>query len=480
MSAAGRKHDGASLRAKGRRLGLLAFGAAFVLLFAGVAIASGIGHPSVPSDAVAVIEDMPDGDLTITEEDFNRTVEQFAAQSPGGEVPAEDDPQYNELALAAFNDLLDIAWIEGEAIERGLSVSEREVREELEVVAQESFACSPDEPPFECREMRQFLNESGYTQEEVLDRIEVGVLSNELQTEITEEAPQPSESQVESFYESFKGQFEQPATTDLRVIQNEDRAEVQSAKQALEEDSSPEAWDRVAEARSTDPASSGTGGLREGVTEGTFQGPVQSAIDEAEPGALVGPIEAGNEFFLIQVEQRNPAGVQPLEEVREQIEQQVSQQLAASAQNEFINSYIDVWTARTFCAEDFLYERCANANGENVFLTAEMREQEAEATRDQAPAIGDRLAWPKPPNTMTLPVDPVTVSGTQILCYLAEQPEGQPFPLTGVAPPQRPHPPGPDEAINATPEGQDPASMPPSCGFVDPAAQMPGGQIPVG
>ena len=38
--------------------------ALLVVLFVGVAIAQGIGNPSVPSGDVAVVEDAPDGEIT--------------------------------------------------------------------------------------------------------------------------------------------------------------------------------------------------------------------------------------------------------------------------------------------------------------------------------------------------------------------------------------------------------------------------------
>src|SRR5271170_7138109 len=54
-SAAGRSSGSAPLQ----RLGLLVFGAVFVLLFAGFAIAQGIGHPSIPVGDVALVEGVP-------------------------------------------------------------------------------------------------------------------------------------------------------------------------------------------------------------------------------------------------------------------------------------------------------------------------------------------------------------------------------------------------------------------------------------
>lgn len=455
------------------------FGAAVVVLFALFAITVGIGSPSVPDDAVAVVEEMPDGQLEITREQFDQSIEQMAAQAQIGEVPEEGDPQYSEVAQAAFYDLLDIAWIRGEAAERGVEASERQVREELETVAQQEFQCNPDQPPLQCQELQQYLQETGYSREDVVERIEVGIMSQELESEITDDAPEATDSELRAFYEMFSSQFEVPESVDLRLIQNENRAPVVRAQRQLEEDSSEETWNQVASRFSEDQASSDAGGLRENVTEGTFEPAVQEAIDGAETGELVGPVETESGFYLLQVEERNPAGTQDFEEVREELQQQVSQQLVVSAQTDFIEDYSSKWTARTYCAEEFMTERCANFDGENALLSDEMREQQEEAEADQAPALATKLAWPKPPETMTLPISAVTPTGTQVICYLEEEDENLQIPPTGIAPPQRPHPPGPDDQISEQPEG---APESPTCGIPDPAAAMPpdGQQVPAG
>lgn len=457
---------------------MLGAGLLLILLFVGVGVASGLGQPSAPSGAIALVTDMPDGDVEITEEQFERAKEQMAAQVPLDEVPAEDDPQYKEVAGAALNDLLDVAWITGAAAERGINVTQRQIDDQLKQVAQQNFQCKENEEPFQCKALKDFLKESKYTQDDVLERIKVGLLSNELQTSLTEDAPKPTDSQLRAYYDAFSSQFQLPASTDLRLIQTEKRGQAEKAKAELEKDDSPESWEKVAKQYSNDSISKDSGGLREGVTAGMFEEKVQTEMDEAQTGQLVGPVKGDAGFFVFQVEQRNEERAQEFDEVRDQIEQQVSQQLASSAQTAFINNYRNLWTSRTFCAEDVLTDRCANAGGENVFLTDQMRDQQEEATKDQAPALKGRMAWPKPPNTLAFPIDAVTASGTQIVCYLEEQPEGSGFPLTGVAPPQRPHPPGPTEAINAPPEGQENAETPATCGASNPTAL--GGGVPLG
>jgi parvulin-like peptidyl-prolyl isomerase len=450
-----------------------------ILLFVGVAVASGIGHPSVPSGSVAVVTDMPGGEVEITTEQFDRAKQQMAVQAQLDEVPPEDDPKYKEVAGAALNDLLDVAWITGAAAEGDINVTQRQIDEQLKQVAQQNFNCKKDEDPFKCKELKDFLKQSKYTQDDVVERIKVGLLSNELQQSLTEDAPKPTQSQLRAYYDAFSSQFQLPASSDLRVIQTEKKGQAEKAKAELEKDNSVKSWEKVAKKYSNDAISKDNGGLRESISAGMFEEKVQNEMDKAEIGQLVGPVKGETGYYVFQVEKRNPERLQDFDEVREQIEQQVSQQLASAAQTNFINNYRNVWTSRTFCAEQVLTDRCANAGGENVFLTAEQLKQQRQATKDQAPALKGRMAWPKPPNTLAFPIDPVSPSGTQIVCYLEEGPEGSNFPLTGIAPPQRPHPAGPDEAINAPPEGQEEGQeTPPTCGATNPTAF--GGGMPLG
>ena len=71
-----------------QRLGLLIFGLAFILLFAGFAIAQGIGSPSIPSGDVALVEGVPASVGHVSEAEYKRSLLQAAAQA-GLEI----DPQ---------------------------------------------------------------------------------------------------------------------------------------------------------------------------------------------------------------------------------------------------------------------------------------------------------------------------------------------------------------------------------------------------
>ena len=168
-ASAKRAADPAALR----RLAILIFAALFVVLFVVVAVAEGIGDPSIPDGDVAVIEDAPSGEGNISEKEFDKALKQSAAQSGKKETPKPGDPQYDELKEAALGSLLDAAWLKGEAAERGITVTKAEVEQRIQKLKKENFKTEA--------EYEKFLKESEFTQADVDSRVELTILSNEIQ-----------------------------------------------------------------------------------------------------------------------------------------------------------------------------------------------------------------------------------------------------------------------------------------------------------
>ncbi|HEY3492386.1 MAG TPA: hypothetical protein VGK43_05505, partial [Solirubrobacterales bacterium] len=89
-------------------MALILFGALLVLLFAGFAIAQGIGSPSVPSGDVAIVEDVPDEiGGSVSQEDFDRAMLQQVAQGKLKKAPEPGSDKYEELKEAALGELID-------------------------------------------------------------------------------------------------------------------------------------------------------------------------------------------------------------------------------------------------------------------------------------------------------------------------------------------------------------------------------------
>lgn len=402
---------GRSDRGDGRqRLGLILFGALFVLLFVGFAVAEGIGSPSVPSGDVAVVEDVPDEISTISEADFDRAMKQQAAQAKLKKPPEVGSDKYEEMKNAALGELLDQIWLEGQAEEMDLSVTDKQIEDELANIKKQNF---PTPAAY-----KKFLEESGFTQEDVDDRVRLQLLSTQIQEAANSAAPAPSNEEIENYYNAEKAsQFTTKESRDVRLIINKDKGQVEAAKAPLEKDSSEASWKKVAVKYSEDPTSKSKGGLQEGITEEFLKGEIKSAIFDSATGELVGPVEFQGNYILVEVVKLNPAKEQSLGEVRAQISSTLGQEKQQEYFSEFVSEYQSKWQTRTYCADDYVIERCANYTGDGRPANA------APACYEEDPK--------EPAKECPSPVTPISpaLPGS----VTEAKPKGEPFP-------QRPHP----------------------------------------
>lgn len=336
-----------------KRLALFAFAGLLVLLFVGFAIAQGIGNPSVSSGDVAVIEDAPEGLGTITEAQFRHALVIAAAASQVKPLPKPGDEKYDELKETALGELFDSVWIQGLAEEMGISVTKKEVAEELKKLKSQAFKTE--------KQFQEFLEESHYTLADVSERVKIQVLSKQIQEQIQGEPSVPSSREIEDYYEEAKSsQYTTPESRDIRTVLNKDKAKVEEAKAELEKDDSVESWEKVAKKFSTDPATKGKGGLQEGVSEGGVPEPLSAEVFAAPQGEVEGSVKDSRGYVVFEVMKITPEKVQSLEEVKSQISTQLEEQ--ASQQNfaRFLRNYTNTWLSRTFCASAFTIKRCAN------------------------------------------------------------------------------------------------------------------------
>jgi parvulin-like peptidyl-prolyl isomerase len=410
-----------------QRLALVLFGALFVILFAGYAIAEGLGHPSVPDGDVAIVEHVPDEIGNVSEADFNRALLQQAAQAKLKSTPKPGDDKYEELKTAALGELLDTIWIQGEAEELGISVTPKQIATELAQIKKTNFKTPA--------EYQEFLKTSRFTKADVLARVKLQLLSTQIQEQIAKEAPPPSSGEIADYYDTTKdSQYTTPESRDVRVVVNKDKAKIEAAKAALEKDDSPANWKKVTSKYSEDPTTKSKGGLQPALTEELLasQEELKSAVFGNSTGVVVGPVDVEGKFFVVEVEKLNPAKVKSLDEVSTEIKTQLTQQLAQEVLSDFVAEYQSKWQSRTFCADGFVIERCANYKGSGHPASAPPGCFEAD------PKGGLPKACPAP----VAQVAPALPGSTTLL-----KPQGERLP-------QRPRPEGLKEAAeSALPEG---------------------------
>jgi foldase protein PrsA len=427
--------------APARRLGLLVFGAAFVVLFLIVAISEGIGDPGIPDGDVILVEEAPGDSGNISKAEFDRALKQAAAAAQQPKPPKPGDPQYEEQKESAINNLLEFVWLEGLAAEMGITVTEQKVRKEFKKLKGESFQNEA--------EYKKFLKESGFSQADVNRQVKLQVLSTEIQEELQGRAPKPSDGEIENYYEAAKAtQFTQPPSRSIRQVKSKDRKKAKQAREELAKGNTAKDWERVAKKYSEDAATKENGGLQEGVTEGALGEPLDKAVFSAPEGQVEGPLKSQGSFYVFEVQSATPEETQPLSEVEAQIESQLEQQAQQEYFSAFVGDFNQTWTQRTFCAEGYVTERCSDFKGDGHPSTAEPGCYEAN------PEGGRPEACPAPVFQL-IPALPGSVSPLE--------PQGKPLA-------QRPRPPAEEEA------GEGAAGLPP--GVVPPTGAPPAEEAP--
>ncbi len=256
---------------------LLALGAFFVV--AAVLAACGSSSNDVPGNAVASVDGTP-----ITRADYERWAAITAKGSAQGGAPVvvPDPPAYTrciaalreqsrpargqpkptdvtlkaqcrqqneQLVQQTMSTLIQQIWIEKEAKEQGVTVTDREVQRQLADTKRQSF---PTEKDFQ-----RFLKQSGMTEADVLDRVRIQALAAKLTRKIQDSAAPVTDAQIQSYYDRNRAQFAVPERRDVQLILTRTEAQANAAKAAVEGGMS---WADAAKKYSTDAASKATGG----------------------------------------------------------------------------------------------------------------------------------------------------------------------------------------------------------------------------
>ena len=348
------------------------FGATLVIMVVIVAVAVGVGHPSVPSDDVAVIDDssinvpglVENGH--ISKANFNRSLLQTAKQTGAQTVPQPSDPQYKQIKDQPMQTDLQIAWLVGEASRQGLSFTDTQVQQSLQQIKSQFKTQA---------EYVQARDQAGLTDADVLERAKLQLIQTKIQDNIQNSVGSVSESDARAFYDANQSQFKQPAKRTIRIIQNKDPHQIDTAYQALRADDSDANWKKVAAQYSTDPTSKDKGGLRTDVVPGSFQQPLDDDIFKAPTGQVQGPVVTSSGSYVFEVISATPEQVQGFDDtapastgtsagkISDQIKSQIKAQQQQEALSSFGADFRDYWTNLTQCASDYVVQGCANFNG---------------------------------------------------------------------------------------------------------------------
>lgn len=356
---------------------LLALGAFFVAATA--LIACGSSDNSVSGDAVANV----DG-TSITKADYEKwaaVTARGSSQNPDAVVPdppaftrciatlrrqsrpargqpaptdvtlrAQCRQQNEQLVQQTMGTLIQNLWIEKEAKDQGVTVTDADVERQLAATKRQSF---PTEKSYQ-----RFLKQSGMTQADVLERVRVQALAAALTRKIQNSAAPVTDAQVQSYYDRNRAQFALPERRDVELILTRTEAQANAAKSAVQGGTS---WAAAARRYSTDAASKATGGALRGVSQGQQDRAFDQAAFRAKKGVIVGPVKGQFGYYVLRVTSISAATQTPLAQARAQIRALLQQQGQQTKLNTFIRDFQDRWKGKTNCREGYVVPLCKNA-----------------------------------------------------------------------------------------------------------------------
>jgi len=253
-------------------------------------------------------------------------------------VQCED--QHNSLRDEATGFLISSDWLLGEASSLGVSVSDAEVKSEL------------DKAHPKPGELQKYLASSHQRISDALLGVKLELLTAKIKQKIFA-AKQPG--LIEKYYRENISQFSTGETRNLLMIQTNTGAQAKRAKAAIQ---SGQSFGSVAGRFSIEPEAKTNGGLLKAVTNGYFVEPVGKAVDNAKKGVLTGPIEGGGLYWLFQVLSTTPGTRQTLEQAEPKIKQQIAATAQESVIREFVTQFKKKWTAKTDCHAGYVVPDC--------------------------------------------------------------------------------------------------------------------------
>jgi foldase protein PrsA len=266
-----------------------------------------------------------------------------------GQLKTQCQTEYNALRDQVVGLLVTYRWVQGEATDRKVSVTNADVQKSFQTQKKQSF---PKEADFQ-----KFLKQSGQTQNDILLRVKIDLLFSKIRDQVIKGKDQVSNAQLQAFYNKNKARFSTPETRDLLVVLTKNQAQAKQARAAIQKG---QPWAKVAKKYSIDQASKSQGGKLANQAKGSLEKSLDSAVFSASKGKLTGPVKTQFGWYVFKVTGITKATTQSLAQAKATIKQTLASQNQQKALDSYINGFKKRWRDKTQCRKGYTTSDCAN------------------------------------------------------------------------------------------------------------------------
>jgi foldase protein PrsA len=258
--------------------------------------------------------------------------------------------EYEALRDQVLQLLISFQWIEGEAKDLGIKVSDKDVQKQFDTQKKASFPKDED--------FQKFLKDSGQSLQDIMLRVRLDVLSNKIREKVTKGKDKVSDAEITKYYNANKERFAQPERRDLLVVLTKDKAKADQARAAI---AGGQSWKAVSKKFSIDQASKAQGGKLAAVAKGQQEKALDDAVFTAKRNELSGPVKTQFGYYVFKVTKVTPASQQSLDEAKTTIKQLLASQAQQKSLDTFVKDFRKKWKDKTECREGYTTQDCKNA-----------------------------------------------------------------------------------------------------------------------
>jgi foldase protein PrsA len=273
----------------------------------------------------------------------------FTKQAAGQQQQGTAKPTAKQLRDTTLRYLISTRWLNGEAKQQHVAVTDAEVRKSFTEQKQQSFPKDAD--------YRNFLKTSGQSESDLLAQVRYSLLSNKLSTKVAGKGGTISDQAVSDYYGQHKQEFAKPETRDLRVVVTKDSAH---AKQALNALKGGDSWAKVVKKYTVDQQTKATGGKLAAQPKGQLEPALDDAIFSAPKNKVSGPVKSQSGYVVFAVTGSTAPSQQTLDQASNTIKQTLTQQNQQRALDRFVKDFTARWREKTECSSAYKTSDCKN------------------------------------------------------------------------------------------------------------------------
>ena len=282
--------------------------------------------------------------------DFKNCIKQVRTQLPSlasttnATLKTDCGQLFNQLSSQVMDFLIKAYWYQADAYKLGIHVTDAQINKAFDQAKKSQFTSKS--------QYQAFLTETGQTNSDILFRVRVNKVYNDLLQRKTKKV---DDAAISAYYNAHKSEFSTPESRNLRMVRTNKASDASAALAALK---SGQSWETVAKKYSVDATTKSSGGLLMDVTNGEEEHALNQVAFSAPVNQIKGPVHGTFGYYVVEVIKINPATTQPLSKAKPTIKQLLSSQSSTSADTAVNTLSKKNWGSQTICKAAYSMADC--------------------------------------------------------------------------------------------------------------------------